>query len=118
MSESTGNHCSPLGLFPGQRTPRLYDRVVEAMRARHYSRRAEDAYLHWIRRFLVFYNSTHPRELAECDANRFLTHLVPSARTWPRPRRIRRFQPCCSSTSTCCLMPTRTDFIQVSLNKG
>ncbi len=118
MSESIGNHCSPLGLFAGQRTPRFCDRVVEAFRTRHYSRRTEEAYLRWIRRFLAFHNSTHPRELAECDVNRFLMHLVPSARTWPRPRRIRRLQPRCSSTSTCCLMPTRTDFIQVSLNKS
>ena len=69
MSESTGNHRSPLGLFPGQRTPRLYDGVVEALRTRHDSRRTEEAYLHWIRRFLVFHNSTHPSELAECDAH-------------------------------------------------
>jgi len=56
--------------------------------------------------------------LAECDANRFLMHLVPSARRLPRPRRIRRLQPCGSYTSTCCLMPTRIDFIQVSLDKS
>jgi len=67
---------SPLGVFPGQPAPRLYDRVVEVLRARHYSRRTEEACLHWIRRFLVFHNRTHPRELAEGDVNRFLTHLA------------------------------------------
>jgi integron integrase len=50
--------------------------VVEALRTRHYSRRPDEAYLHWIRRFLVFHNGAHPREMAEMDVNRFLTHLA------------------------------------------
>ncbi len=66
----------PLGTFPGQPTPRLYDRVVEVLRARHYSRRTEEASIHWIRRFILFHKRTHPRELAEGDVNRFLTHLA------------------------------------------
>ena len=52
----------PSGMFPGQPTPRLYDRVVEVLRTRHYSRRTEEAYLHWIRRFLVLHNRTHPED--------------------------------------------------------
>jgi hypothetical protein len=47
--------------------------VVEVPRTRHYSRRTEDAHLHWIRRFLLFHNGTHPREPAENDVNGFLT---------------------------------------------
>lgn len=71
MSNSAAGGRSPLGLFPGQP-----DRVVEALRSRHYSHRTERAYLHWIRRFLAFHDGTHPRELAEKDLNRFLTHLA------------------------------------------
>jgi len=66
----------PLGLFPEQPAPRLYDRAVEVLRARHYSRRTEEAYVHWMRRFLSFYRGRHPRELAEGDVNCFLTHLA------------------------------------------
>ncbi len=44
---------SPLGLFPGQPTPRRYDRVVEILRTRHHSHRAEQAYTHWICRFVL-----------------------------------------------------------------
>jgi hypothetical protein len=40
-----------LGLFLGEPNPRLYDRVVEVLRTRHYSRRTEQACIHWIRRF-------------------------------------------------------------------
>jgi site-specific recombinase XerC len=43
-----------LGLFPGEPTARLYDRVVEVLRTRHYSRRTEQAYIHWSRRFIRF----------------------------------------------------------------
>jgi len=67
---------APAGLFPEQPKPRLYDRVVEVLRTRHYSRRTEEAYVHWIRRFLLYHGGTHPRALAEGDVNRFLTHLA------------------------------------------
>ena len=63
-------------MFPGQPAPRLYDRVVEVLRARHYSRRTEEAYVHWIRRFVLLHHGRHPREQAEGDVNRFLTHLA------------------------------------------
>jgi integrase len=53
MSTSAADRRSPLGLFPGQLAPRLYDRVVEVLRTRHYSRRTEEAYLHWTRPFLL-----------------------------------------------------------------
>jgi hypothetical protein len=73
MNDSAADRRPPLGLFPGQSAPTLYDRVVEVLRTRHYSRRTEEARLHWIRRFLLFHNGTHPRELAENDVNAFLT---------------------------------------------
>jgi integron integrase len=50
--------------------------VVEAFRVRHYSRRTEKAYVHWIRRFIEYHQSQHPRDLAEKDVNRFLTSLA------------------------------------------
>jgi hypothetical protein len=34
--------------------PRLMEQVRAEIRARYYSRRTEDAYVHWIRRFIVF----------------------------------------------------------------
>jgi hypothetical protein len=37
MNNSTRERGSPLGCFPGQPTPRLYDRVIEVLRLRHYS---------------------------------------------------------------------------------
>ncbi|MGH7855949.1 MAG: phage integrase N-terminal SAM-like domain-containing protein, partial [Candidatus Binatia bacterium] len=37
---------------PARRPPKLLDRVREAIRTRHYSRRTEEAYVGWIRRFI------------------------------------------------------------------
>jgi len=67
---------SPLGLIPGQATPRLYDTIVQALRVGHYSRRTEEAYIHWIGRVIRFHQRRHPRQLAESDVNHFLTHLA------------------------------------------
>jgi len=53
LSDSTAVRRPPLGLFPGEPTPRLYDRAVETLRTPHYSRRTEQAYIHWIRCFLL-----------------------------------------------------------------
>ncbi|MEQ8787833.1 MAG: integron integrase [Pirellulaceae bacterium] len=76
MSNSTNRSRPPLRLLPDRPSPRLYDAIVEAFRVRHYSRRTEQAYVHWIRRYLEFHQHRHPRELAEGDVNRFLTHLA------------------------------------------
>ncbi|MBI4728052.1 MAG: integron integrase [Acidobacteria bacterium] len=56
-------------------TPRLRDRVLEDLRARHYSPRTERAYLGWIRRFIQFHGR-HPREMAEEQVNEFLSDLA------------------------------------------
>jgi hypothetical protein len=43
--------------------PRLLDRVREAVRIRHYSRRTEKAYVHWIKRDIFFHGKRHPIEM-------------------------------------------------------
>src|SRR3989475_9390292 len=43
--------------------PRLLDRVRDAIRARHYSRRTEDAYVGWIKRYIFFHGKRHPAEM-------------------------------------------------------
>lgn len=56
--------------------PRLLDQLREAIRRRYYSRRTEEAYVHWVRRFIWFSGRRHPRELAEAEVTAFLTHLA------------------------------------------
>ena len=57
MNSSPGARRSPLGLLPGHRGPRLYDRMVEILRLRHHSIRTEQTYRHWVRRFIHFHDA-------------------------------------------------------------
>lgn len=56
--------------------PRLFDRVREAIRHKHYSYRTEQCYLHWIKRYIRFHKNRHPGEMSESDIAGFLTHLA------------------------------------------
>ncbi len=55
---------------------RLLDQVREAIRVRHYSIRTEEAYVGWIRQFILFHGKRHPSEMGEAEVNAFLTHLA------------------------------------------
>ncbi|MGA7824815.1 MAG: integron integrase [Steroidobacteraceae bacterium] len=48
----------------------------ERMRTRHFALRTEQAYLHWLRRFVAFHGRKHPRELGAPHVEQFLTHLA------------------------------------------
>ena len=56
--------------------PKLLDQVRDALRLRHYSIRTEDTYIQWIKRYLLFHNKTHPRDLGEAKISAFLTDLA------------------------------------------
>ncbi len=56
-------------------SPKLIDQVRMVIRARHYSRRTEESYVHWIRRFVVFHARRHPRELGAAEIEAFVTWL-------------------------------------------
>jgi integron integrase len=56
--------------------PKLLDRVRTAIRARHYSRRTEQAYVGWIRRFIIFHGKRHPSTLGEAEVTAFLSTLA------------------------------------------
>jgi integron integrase len=63
-------------LPPAGGPPRLLDRVREAIRARHYSLRTEEAYVAWIRRFILFHGKRHPLEMGEMEINAFVSALA------------------------------------------
>jgi integron integrase len=52
----------------------------EKMRTRHFSLRSEQAYLHWIRRYIHFHGRRHPREMGAPQLEAFLTHLAVDAK--------------------------------------
>jgi integron integrase len=59
-----------------QGSPRLLDQVRELIRIRHYSIRTEQAYLQWIRRFILFHRKRHPLEMGAPEVTAFLSHLA------------------------------------------
>jgi len=59
-----------------QNKPKLLDQVRELMRLRHYSLRTEEAYVGWMRRYILFHGKRHPRDLGESDIARFLSNLA------------------------------------------
>jgi len=56
--------------------PRLLDQVRQAIRVRHMAYSTEKTYVDWIRRFILFHDKRHPREMGEAEVSRFLTHLA------------------------------------------
>jgi integron integrase len=56
--------------------PRLLDRVRHAIETRHYSRRTEKAYIHWIKRYIFFHGKRHPAEMGAAEVAAFLTSLA------------------------------------------
>jgi integron integrase len=62
--------------LPTPGPPRLLDQVRHALRRLHYSHRTEEAYVAWIRRYILFHGKVHPAALAPADVTAFLTHLA------------------------------------------
>ena len=54
----------------------LMSEMHTALRSRHYSRRTEQSYSLWVRRFILFHGLRHPAEMGEAEINAFLTDLA------------------------------------------
>jgi integron integrase len=52
------------------------DQLREALRSLHFSRRTEQTYCHWVKRYIHFHDVRHPAKMAEPEINAFLTHLA------------------------------------------
>ena len=55
---------------------KLLDVVRDAIRTKHYSIRTEEAYVNWVRRFILFHGKRHPKEMGGPEIEAFLTHLA------------------------------------------
>jgi integron integrase len=56
--------------------PKLLAVVRDRMRARHFSYRTEQAYVGWIKRFVLYYGKRHPSEIGAAEVEGFLTHFA------------------------------------------
>ena len=55
---------------------KLLDQVRERIRTKHYSLRTEQTYVQWIRRFILFHDKRHPRDMGAPEVEAFLTNLA------------------------------------------
>ena len=56
--------------------PKLLDQVRAKIRIKHYSIRTEQAYVDWIRRYILFHGKRHPQEMGKSEVEQFLSHLA------------------------------------------
>ncbi len=56
--------------------PKLLDRVSIDMRVKHYSRKTEESYTSWIKRFILFNNKKHPNEMGKEEIQKFVNYLA------------------------------------------
>lgn len=60
----------------GKRPKKLLDQVREAIQCKHYSKRTEESYVHWIKRYVLFHSKWHSLEMGAREVEAFLTHLA------------------------------------------
>jgi hypothetical protein len=73
-----GGRCLAEGVVPRKR--RLLEAVREAIRLRHYRHRTEDAYVGWIRRYVLFHGKRHPAAMGVDEVTAFLSSLAVDGR--------------------------------------
>ncbi len=56
--------------------PKLLEQVSHIIRCKHYSLRTEESYINWIKRYIFFHNSKHPKDMGATEISSFLTHLA------------------------------------------
>jgi integron integrase len=56
--------------------PKLLDQVRDRIRVKHYSIRTETQYVQWIKRFIIFHDKRHPKDMGAPEVEAFLTHLA------------------------------------------
>jgi len=63
--------------------PKLLEQYRECLRVKHYSLRTEEAYLHWVRRFIYFHGKRHPQDMGGPEVESFLSHLATAGHVAP-----------------------------------
>jgi hypothetical protein len=71
---------------PNPEPRKLLDQVRDAIRLRHYSYRTEETYVQWIRRYILFHNKRHPKDMGNPEIEAFLTHLAVTENVASHPK--------------------------------
>ena len=73
----------PLDKFIPNTKLKLFDQCREVFRFYHYSLRTEETYLQWIKRFILFHQKRHPREMGAAELAAFLSDLASVGKVAP-----------------------------------
>jgi integron integrase len=65
---------------PAAQPKKLQQLVADAIAVRHYSRRTQEAYWHWIKRFVLWSGKRHPASMGHTEVGQFLTWLASDQR--------------------------------------
>lgn len=63
-------------VLPPLRAERLLDQLRERIRYLHYSRRTEQAYVHWCKAYIRFHGLRHPAQMGQKEVESFLSWLA------------------------------------------
>jgi integron integrase len=55
---------------------RLLDIMRDKIRFKHYSIKTEQSYIGWAKRYILFHNKRHPKDMGKIEIEQFLTHLA------------------------------------------
>jgi integron integrase len=55
---------------------KLLEQIADRVRAKHYSRKTEGSYVEWARRYILFHNKRHPREMGAKEIEAYLSYLA------------------------------------------
>jgi site-specific recombinase XerD len=59
-----------------QRPKKLLEQVQDVIRLKHYSYQTEKTYIYWIRRYILFHDKRHPKDMGTPEIEAFLTDLA------------------------------------------
>jgi integron integrase len=55
---------------------KLLDIMRNKIRVKHYSIKTENVYIYWAKKYILFHNKRHPKEMGKKEIEQFLTHLA------------------------------------------
>ena len=61
---------------PSTKEKKLLERMRETLQVKHYSYRTEQTYIEWCRRFILFHDKRHPKDMGNAEVEAFITHLA------------------------------------------
>ncbi len=55
---------------------KLLDIMRDKIRVKHYSIKTENVYIYWAKKYILFHDKRHPKEMGKKEIEQFLTHLA------------------------------------------